>query len=678
MNKARVASIRTPNANGRRRNGLSESLKNDANDGNGAVLRAVRALRGPRRDLESAIQPNADLYEFAPVGYVTLHRSGRIEQVNLAACELLRAKREYLIGAPFSLCVERNNLNLFLHHLVRCRAGDHRVETSLRLKRRTGEPVSVFLSSTATADVLYDGSYVYQTAIIDLTERERAEEALRAKEAELELIVTQTPFMLTRCTRNLRYRYVSNAYAKMLGRTPDEIAGRPMVEIMGKEALAAIQPFIDRVLSGKTACYEGLVPFRGGQRYFLHCVYVPDKNERGEVVGWFASLIDITARKRVEEAFRESEARMRALVEQATAGIARCDRRGRIIFANQRLAKMFGYQRSELIGKTIKEITHPDDVRHNMELFQRMIRDGKPFEAERRYVRKDGKVLWADISASPVRDEKGKVKYAVAVMVDVTTRKKAEALLKRSKRLLESLVEQRTKALRVANVELQGEIARRKGLEGQILEISDREQQRLGQELHDGLCQQLTAIGFLARSTALRLKDHRVVQVDELEKIAQLINSSVMDARNIARDLHKEEVEAAEFVPALQRLVDRRIWRRPCRLDLKTEINIEENKVASQLYRILREALVNANKHAHARKVVLEVRRSKKELVFSVADDGIGISTKTKPGPGLGFHIMKYRAESIGARLELESRKKGGTRLSIYLPVEKNETDVGY
>src|SRR5207302_2462652 len=129
-------------------------------------------------------------------------------------------------------------------------------------------------------------------------------------------------------------------------------------------------------------------------------------------------------------------------------------------------------------------------------------------------------------------------------------------------------------------------------------EISDREQERLGQELHDGLCQQLTAIGFLARATSLRLRDHRVVQEDDLEKIAQLINSSVMDARNIARDLHKEEIDAAGFMQALQDLVQRKIWKTPCRLDLKTEVNIEDDNVASQLYGILREALINANKHA--------------------------------------------------------------------------------
>jgi signal transduction histidine kinase len=272
-------------------------------------------------------------------------------------------------------------------------------------------------------------------------------------------------------------------------------------------------------------------------------------------------------------------------------------------------------------------------------------------------------------SAANFRRGNGDLGSAVAVVVDVTARKNAEAELKKSKAMLEKLVQQRTKALRVANAELENEITRRKGLEGQILEISDREQERLGQELHDGLCQQLTAIGFLARAAALRLKDHRVVQVGDLEKIAQLINSSVMDARNIARDLHKEEIEAAEFVHALQNLVERKIWKTACRLELKTEVNIENDEVVSQLYRILREAIINANKHARATLIKLEVRRVKNELVFSVSDNGIGLNKKTKAGHGLGFHIMEYRAKSIGARLEFESRKKGGARVTCALPL---------
>src|SRR5438445_13875429 len=114
-----------------------------------------------------------------------------------------------------------------------------------------------------------------------------------------------------------------------------------------------------------------------------------------------------------------------------------------------------------------------------------------------------------------------------------------------------------------------------------------------------------------------------------------------MAHRNIARDLHKEEIDAAEFPSALRNLVERKIWRTSCRLDLKTEVNIEDDNVASQLYRILREALINANKHARATQIVLEVRRLKNCLVFSVSDNGVGFSRKPKAGRGLGFHIMQ-------------------------------------
>jgi PAS domain S-box-containing protein len=375
--------------------------------------------------------------------------------------------------------------------------------------------------------------------------------------------------------------------------------------------------------------------------------------------------------KRGDEALRESEGRLRALVEQTTAGMARANLQGRLLFVNERFCQMLGYKSSELLDKRIVEFTHKQDRKSTGVLFERLVRDARPYETEKRYVRKDGTILWVNVSASPVLDSKGKSQSAVAVVVDITARKKAETDLQRSKELLEQLVQGRTRALRVANAELQNEISRRKGLEGQILEISDREQERLGQELHDGLCQQLTAIGFLARATALRLKDHRVVQVDDLERIAQLINSSVMDSRNIARDLHREEIDAASFLPALEDLAERKIWRTRCRLDVKAFINIEDDKVASQLYRILREAVINSNKHARATEIVLDVRQIKNELVFRVSDNGVGFSNKTKSGHGLGFHIMQYRAQSIGARLKLETLRKGGARVSIHLPLAK-------
>jgi signal transduction histidine kinase len=233
---------------------------------------------------------------------------------------------------------------------------------------------------------------------------------------------------------------------------------------------------------------------------------------------------------------------------------------------------------------------------------------------------------------------------------------------------LEHRVRERTAELSAANRQLENEISQRKGLEGQILEISDREQQRLGQELHDGLCQHLTAIAFMARSVALRLKNHRVIEVKDIEKIAELVNDGATDTRNLSRALHRIDVDAAGLVDALRDLVDREIWRIPCQLEFKPSFHIESDIAAGELYRIAREAVINANKHSQARKIVIRLEGVGNEMVLRVTDDGTGFPIEPKTKRGLGAHIMGYRARLIGARLEIDSPKEGGTRVSCYLP----------
>ena len=254
-------------------------------------------------------------------------------------------------------------------------------------------------------------------------------------------------------------------------------------------------------------------------------------------------------------------------------------------------------------------------------------------------------------------------------------RKRAEEAVQRSKELLELRVRARTVELHQANEKLESEIARRKGLEGEILAVSDREQQRLGQELHDGLCQHLTAVAFMTRSIALRLRDHRVVDAADIEKVAELVNEAAVDTRNLSRALHRVDVDAAGLIIALQDLADREIWRTPCRLKTKSSFRIDDDVAAAHLYRIAREAVINANKHSQAREIVVRLERARKEMVLRVIDDGIGLPKALKPQQGLGFHIMNYRAQLMGGRLEIDSAQKGGTRVSCYLPVHAAQSN---
>jgi len=196
--------------------------------------------------------------------------------------------------------------------------------------------------------------------------------------------------------------------------------------------------------------------------------------------------------------------------------------------------------------------------------------------------------------------------------------------------------------------------------------------------LHDGICQHLTAVAFMARSVALRLKNHRVIEVGDIEKIAQLVNEGATDTRNFSRALHRVDVDSAGLVTALEDLVEREIWKIPCRLEIKPAFHIDDDVAASHLYRIAREAVINANKHAQAREIVVALARSRKGTVLTVTDNGVGLPNTVNSARGLGFHIMHYRARTIGGRLEIECPKRGGTRVACYLPdkalrAQKNE-----
>jgi PAS domain S-box-containing protein len=732
MNKTKLAAGNTPKSNGRHRNGANGTRRSGPNGKNNRRPKrsAANFHRGngglkiadltKRHETELALRQSEEryrtLFDLGPVAIYSIDASGVIENFNRRAVELWG--REPQLGDTDqrfcgSFKMYRPDGSFMPHE--RCPMADvvsgkitaaHDAEVVI--ERPDGSRVIVLVNirplKNDRGEVIGAINCFY-----DITERKRNEEllaeAVRQQSALYELVqrgqqatsvddiydaALDAIISALRCDRasillfdskgTMRFvacRGLSERYRKAVeGHSPWKAdVKNPQPICINDVDLADLPRHLKATIRRERIHAAAFIPLVARRKLigkFMTYYNKPHAFSESEI-----SLAVTIARqltlgiehKKGDEALRESEGRLRAIVEQATAGMARADLQGRFLFVNERFCKLLGYKASELLGKSIRELTHPQDQNKSGRLFRRLASEAKAYEIEKRYLRKNGTTLWVNVSASPVLDAKNKPNSAVTVVFDITSRKKAEAELQRSKELLENLVQKRTKALRSANAELENEIARRKGLEGQILEISDREQERLGQELHDGLCQQLTAIGFLARATALRLKDHRVVQTEDLEKIAQLINSSVMDARNIARDLHKEEIDAAEFPIALRALVERKIWKTPCRLELKTEVSIEDDKAASQLYRILREAVINANKHARATQIVLEVRRIKNELVFSVADNGVGLSRKPKAGQGLGFHIMQYRAQSIGARLEFESPKKGGSRVACYLPL---------
>src|SRR5437588_1646420 len=146
---------------------------------------SIHGLRNPKTELEAAIQRFVDLYDFAPIAYVSFDRAGRIEEANLAATELLGEPRDLLIGRPFAFYV--GDLDSFLQHLLYCRTSQQQVETELELKPRKGERIPALLCSTPITSTTRDGALLYQTAIIDLRERKTQERVLTEHARMLDL-----------------------------------------------------------------------------------------------------------------------------------------------------------------------------------------------------------------------------------------------------------------------------------------------------------------------------------------------------------------------------------------------------------------------------------------------------------------------------------------------------------
>jgi len=452
---------------------------------------------------------------------------------------------------------------------------------------------------------------------------------------------------------------------RIFGYKPKEIIGKSILTLIPRERQSEEGEILGRIRAGESIDhYETIRRRKDGRLIEVSLTISPIKDMEGKIIGVSKIARDITERKAVERQLAE-QARLLNLTSDA---IFICDMRHRITFWNRGAKELYGYSPEEALGKVAYKLLCTEFAESIEQIRKKLECDGR-WSGELVHRRNDGSKVVLMSRWSLDRDERGEPSSILETNTDITARKRAEVALQRAKKDLEQRVHNRTRELHAANKELKSEIQRRQGLEGEILSVSDREQQRLGQELHDGLCQHLTAVAFMARSMALRLRNHRVIDAADIEKVAELVNQAAVDTRNLSRALHRVDVDAAVLVTAIQDLVDREIWRTPCRLEVKPSFRIDDDSSAGHLYRIAREAVINANKHAQARQIVVRLERSRQEMVLRVIDDGIGFRKGIKPQHGLGFHIMNYRAQLMGGRLEIDSPQAGGARVSCYLPI---------
>ena len=222
---------------------------------------------------------------------------------------------------------------------------------------------------------------------------------------------------------------------------------------------------------------------------------------------------------------------------------------------------------------------------------------------------------------------------------------------------LEARVRERTDALERAQYDL--------------LQNSEREQRRIGQDLHDGLCQHLAGTAFLCESLHQDLAERNLPEAGSAQKIVDLINESILLSRQTAKGLDPVEIGAEGLMEALDEFAatTSSLFAVSCRFECDSPVPVHDSAVAGNLFRIAQEAVRNAINHGRAVNVVIGLVADEDGVELRVEDDGIGIANTVQSGRGMGMTIMPRRAASIGASFEVRSRQAGGTVVRCFLPV---------
>jgi PAS domain S-box-containing protein len=306
------------------------------------------------------------------------------------------------------------------------RSGQRVVGAEVIIERPDGSRVPVLMNVSP----LKSASGRIQGAVCsfqELTERKRVEEALRASEAELQSVINRTPFMLVRCDRSLHYRFVSQAYAQLVGLRREDIVGKTIVDALGPNGFATLRPHIEKVLAGEALEFDCEIDFPNVGPRRLHIAYRPETDAAGKVDGWIASLLDITEQSRAVQA-REQLA---SIVESSGDAIVSKDLNGIIVSWNRAAEALFGYAADEVIGKSIT-ILIPAELQDEEPKILASIRRGESldhYETVRQ--RKDGSRIDVSLSVSPVKDARGVIIGASKIARDITARKRSEAVLAR-------------------------------------------------------------------------------------------------------------------------------------------------------------------------------------------------------------------------------------------------------
>jgi PAS domain S-box-containing protein len=488
-------------------------------------------------------------------------------------------------------------------------------------------------------------------ALTDITERKRAEEALAESEERFRSLVENISVGIYRTTPDGRILMANPALVRMLGYTSfEELASRDL-ELEGFATGYPRRAFREQVeREGEVKDFASAWERRDGAVVFVRETARAVRASDGRVLCYDGIVEDITERSRAVKALGESEARFRAVFENAAIGIALVDMHGHPVESNPALQRMLGYNKTELAQMAFSNFTHPDDAKASRDLFAELC-EGKRdrYQLEKRYYRKDGQIVWAQLTESLVRNQNGEPQYAIGMVEDITERKRASETLRQ--------------------------------LSGRLLRLQDEERRRIARELHDTTGQSLAGLAMnltLVKDSAPDLSPKARACLSESLELAEECSREI---RTLAYLLHPPLLEEVGLGSALRWFIDGYTQRTGIEVDreIPPQLGRLSGDVELALYRVVQEGLTNIHLHSGSKKAQVSLKCRPDQAVLTISDEGRGLPPGLlERGGGLGAKLgvgisgMRERIRQLGGQFEIISGSNG-TTLSAIVPLGRDQ-----
>ena len=523
--------------------------------------------------------------------------------------------------------------------------------------------------------------------------RRESEKALQYRSAQYETLLNRAPIGVYLVDADLRIREVNpvaqavfGEASRLIGRTFDEVIHRLWTKEYANEVVRLFRHTLE---TGEPYETPGRSEFRIDRHRSEHYEWRLDRIVLPEgTYGVVCYFRDISAQVQVQNRIAESEERYRGIVNQSVGAIVEADPSGRFTMVNDRFCDMTGYSREELLSLGMLALTHPEDLVRSRQQLEQLMAGGKAYEIEKRYIRRDGSVIWVHKSTTAVRGPDDSLQSLIAVLIDITHSKQTEADLQKLNLQLENLVLERTSELRLAIQSLREEIVGRirvekelnlnrdrlRALSRRLVEVQEQERRALARELHDRVGQGMTAVNLNLNILRDQLDPETLGRVGKrLEDCINLLEETIPAVRNLMSNLRPALLDEYGLITALGTYLKDFSSRYgiPVRFE-SSAVSVPrlESSIEITLLRIAQEALFNIVKHARASEVSLNLLMVDSMICLRVQDNGLGMDLN-RPEAQAGSHgltIMRERAEAVGGTLKVISEPGRGTTIEARIP----------